>query len=96
MSSESESEHGSESESESSPSVSDESSESDSESESSEETSDSDSEPSTHSQPKEQVLLQETGRQWNEEFQCLCEPILGNDPEVTVQRAYAIYKLFLY
>lgn len=54
--------------------------------------SDSDSDPVP---AKDEVKLEETARKWNEEFQSLCEPVLGDDPEVVLQQNYAIYKLFL-
>lgn len=74
------------------------SSASDSEESSSDSDSDSDSSEAEnhHAKPRDEVKVKQDGRQWNEEFQSLCEPLLGDDTEVVLQRTYAIYKLFLY
>ena len=72
------------------------SSASDSEESSSDSDSDSSEAENHHAKPRDEVKVKQDGRQWNEEFQSLCEPLLGDDPEVVLQRTYSIYKLFLY
>jgi hypothetical protein len=71
-------------------------SESESDSLDSEDSSVSESEDDHGAKPRDDVKTEVSGRQWNEEFQSLCEPLLGDDPAAVLERSYAIYTLFLY